>query len=171
MHRKGKKSLELQARQECVRMTVSRVLSTIGGSEMDHRQNDKDDLEAIRELHEKDIQASKARDFDTLLSLWTEDGVLLEPGKKPTIGIDAIKAYMDQQREVSKTYAITKYEHRWEEIEVIGDWAFEWGYFDAGAEMIGSGEVIAQRGKLLRLLRKQMDGTWKVARVIAHSDP
>lgn len=138
---------------------------------MDNINKDTNALEAIRELHEKDIQASKARDFDTLLSLWTEDGVLLEPGKKPTIGIDAIKAYMDKQKKVSKTYTINKYEHRWEEIEVIGDWAFEWGYFDAEAEMVVSGEVIAQRGKLLRLLRKQKDGSWKVARVIAHTDP
>jgi uncharacterized protein (TIGR02246 family) len=147
------------------------ILSTMGGCKMNRTEKDNDALEAIRELHEKDIQASKARDFDTLLSLWTEDGVLLEPGKEPTIGIDAIKAYMDRQKEVSKTCAITKYEHRWEEIEVIGDWAFEWGYFDAAAEMIGTGDVIAQRGKLLRLLQKQKDGSWKVARVIAHNDP
>jgi hypothetical protein len=31
--------------------------------------------------------------------LWTEDGVLLEQGKKPIIGIDAIKAYMEEQKE------------------------------------------------------------------------
>ena len=121
-------------------------------------------------LHTKDIAASKKRDFDTLLSLWTEDGVLLEPGKEPLIGIEAIKVYMENQKEVSKTYEIKKYEHRWEEIEVMGDWAFEWGYFDAAAEMISSGEVIEQKGKLLRVLRKQKDGSWKVARVIAHND-
>lgn len=138
---------------------------------MERTEKDNDALDAIRELHEKDIGASKARDFDTLLSLWTEDGVLLEPGKKPLIGIDAIKAYMDRQKEVSRTYAIKKYEHRWEEIKVIGDWAFEWGYFDAEGEVTGTGELIAQRGKLLRLLQKQKDGSWKVARVIAHFDP
>lgn len=48
-------------------------------------EKDKEALAAIQELHEKDIEASKARDFETLLSLWTEDGVLLEPGKKPTL--------------------------------------------------------------------------------------
>jgi ketosteroid isomerase-like protein len=69
-------------------------------------ENEKDALTAIQELHEKDIEASKARDFETLLSLWTEDGVLLE-----------------------------------------------------------------QKGKLLRVLKKQPDGSWKVARVIAHNDP
>ena len=64
---------------------------------MDRKEKDNDALDAIRELHEKDIEASKARDFDTLLSLWTEDGVLLEPGKKPVIGIDAIKASISYQ--------------------------------------------------------------------------
>jgi uncharacterized protein (TIGR02246 family) len=134
-------------------------------------ENEKLALAAIRELHEKDIKASKARDFETLLSLWTEDGVLLEPGKKPTSGIEAIQNYMEEQKEMSKAYVIKKYEHQWEEIKVVGDWAFEWGYFDAAAEMIGSGATIEQRGKLLRVLQKQNDGSWKVARVIAHNDP
>lgn len=133
-------------------------------------KNKEDELAAIRELHAKDIKASKARDFETLLSLWTEDGVLLEPGKKPTIGKDAIKAYMDEQKEASKAYVIKKYEHRWEEIKVIGNWAFEWGFFVAVAEMIATNEIIEQKGKLLRVLKQQKDGSWKVARVIAHND-
>ena len=78
---------------------------------------------------------------------------------------------MEEQKEASMAYEITKYDHRWEEIKVIGDWAFEWGYFDAAAKMIGSGKIIEQRGKLLRVLKKQEDGSWKVARVIAHNDP
>jgi uncharacterized protein (TIGR02246 family) len=126
---------------------------------------------AILELHNKDIRASKARDFDTLLSLWTEDGVLLEPGKDPTVGIEAIKTYMEEQKEASKAYEIKKYEHKWKEIKVMDDWAFEWGYLYASAEMIDSGQIIEQRGKLLRVLKKQEDGSWKVARVIAHNDP
>ena len=60
--------------------------------------------------------------------------------------------------------------HRRDEIKVIDDWAFEWGYFDAVAEMIGNGATIEQRGKLLRVLKKQDDGSWKVAWVIAHND-
>jgi uncharacterized protein (TIGR02246 family) len=146
------------------------ILLMFGGCEMNSTTDDTEALAAIQELHAKDIEASKARDFDTLLSLWTEDGVLLEPGKEPVIGIEAIRAYMEEQKEVSQTYKITKYDHRWEEIKVIGDWAFEWGYFDAAAEMIGTGEVIEQKGKLLRLLKKQKDGSWKAARVIAHND-
>lgn len=123
-------------------------------------------LAGIKELHLKDITASKARDFKTLLSLWTEDGVLLMPGKKPIVGKEALKAYMDEQAKFSQTYKIRKYEHEWEEIKVIGDWAFEWGFFQAEAEIIEGGEITREQGKLLRILRKQKDGSWKAARAI-----
>jgi len=133
-------------------------------------QNEQDALVGIKELHRRDIEASKARDFKILLSLWTEDGVLLEPGKEPVIGKEALKAYMYEQAKISQTYKIKKYEHKWEEIKVFDDWAFEWGFFDEEAEMIKGGEIIKQQGKLLRVLKRQKDGSWKVARVIGHND-
>ena len=45
-------------------------------------QDEQDALAGIKELHRKDIEASKARDFEILLSLWTDDGVLLELSEK-----------------------------------------------------------------------------------------
>lgn len=149
------------------------LLGTIvfsGACQNKKSQDEQDALAGIKELHRKDIEASKARDFEILLSLWTEDGVLLEPGKKPIIGKDALKAYMYEQAKISHAYKIKKYEHKWEEIKVIGDWAFEWGFFDAEAEMIKTGEIIKQKGKLLRVLKRQKDGSWKGARVISHND-
>ena len=124
----------------------------------------------IEELHRKDLESSWAGDFKTLLSLWTEDGVLLMPGMKPVIGKEAIEAYMDDQAAVSLTCRILEYEHSWQEIKVWGDWAFEWGFFSGKAEMVDSGEIVLQRGKLLRILNRQKDGSWKCARTIGHYD-
>jgi uncharacterized protein (TIGR02246 family) len=132
---------------------------------------DQEALKRIEELHQKDIDASKAQDLKTLLSLWTEDGVLLEPGKAPIKGREAIEAYMKSQAETAKTYTITKYEQDWKEIRVIGDWAFEWGFFDGEAQPAGGGQPIKQKAKLLRLLKRQEDGSWKCARAIYHEDP
>jgi uncharacterized protein (TIGR02246 family) len=134
-------------------------------------QDNVKDLAAINELHEKDLKASRAKDFDILLSLWTEDGILLEPGKEPIVGIDAIRAYIDEQSQASQDYTINKYEHHWMEIKVIGDWAFEWGFFEAEAKMVAGGKVIRDHGKLFRLLKRQKDGSWKAARAIFHNDP
>ena len=38
-------------------------------------------MEGINKLHDTDMEASKAQDIETLIDLWTEDGVLLEPGR------------------------------------------------------------------------------------------
>ena len=127
-------------------------------------------LKGIEELHNQDIEASKARDFDTLLSLWTDDGVLILPGAEPIIGREALKSYMNEHAQDSSTYKIRKYEHRWEEIKVLGDWAFEWGYFEGEMEMLDSGEVVGQKGKLFRILKRQEDGSWKAARAIGVYD-
>ena len=132
---------------------------------------DQEALKRIAELHQTDIDASKAQDFKTLLSLWTEDGVLLEPGKAPIKGREAIEAYMESQAETSKAYTIKEYVHDWQEIKVTGDWAFEWGFFNGEAQPVSGGQPIKQKAKLLRLLKRQEDGSWKCARVIYHNDP
>ncbi|NIM91649.1 MAG: DUF4440 domain-containing protein [Candidatus Aminicenantes bacterium] len=146
------------------------MIAFTGACQSKKSQNDQEALAGIEELHRRDIAASKARDYETLLSLWTDNGVLLLPGRKPIVGKEALKAYTDEQTEISRTYKITKYEHRWEEIKVIGDWAFEWGFYEAEAEMIKGGEIIRDQGKLLRILRKQKDGSWKAARAISQND-
>jgi uncharacterized protein (TIGR02246 family) len=151
-------------------VVVLGMIAFTGACQSKKSQNDQEALARIEELHRKDIAASKTRDFETLLSLWTEDGVLLLPGGKPIVGKEALKAYMDEQAEISRTYKIKKYEHKWEEIKIIGDWAFEWGFFEGEAEMIKGGEIIREQGKLLRILRKQEDGSWKAARAIGHND-
>ena len=43
-------------------------------------------------------------------------------------------------------------------------WAFEWGYFTATYVEAPGGEEKRIRAKLLSVLKKQPDGSWKVAR-------
>lgn len=43
------------------------------------------DLQAIEELEHTDAMAAKTNDVDRLTSLWTEDGVLLQPMAPPVI--------------------------------------------------------------------------------------
>ena len=127
-------------------------------------------LAGIEELHRIDLEASRTRDFEALLSLWTEDGVLLMPEMRPVVGKEAIRSYMGKQAAVSRTYTIREYEHFWQEIKIFDDWACEWGYFSGEVEMVDSGEIVRQKGKLLRILKRQEDGSWKCARAIGHYD-
>ncbi len=129
------------------------------------------DRQMIEALHDKDMAASKTKDLTILMSLWTDDGVALPPGEDPVIGEEALQAWLQRDLEQDRDYQITEYVHSFEEIEILGEWAFEWGTFSAAAESNAGGPPLRTTGKLLRILKRQPDGTWKVARSIWNNDP
>ena len=55
------------------------------------------------------------------------------------------------------------------DIQLAGDWAFEWGYFTAAAQDV-TGKTVSMRGKQLRVMKRQSDGSWKFARVMGVLD-
>ena len=128
-------------------------------------------LRCIEDLHRADMAASKVRDTATLLSLCTDDCVMLPPGEDPIVGRDAIRASLERDPDEEQYYRITEYVHRFEEVKVLGEWAFEWGIFSAAAQSLEDGPEIRSSGKILRILRRQPDGAWKVARSIWNNDP
>ena len=56
------------------------------------------------------------------------------------------------------------------EIEVGGDWAFLRGTYTLTATPKAGGERLEDVGKHLFILKRQPDGSWKIARLIANSD-
>jgi uncharacterized protein (TIGR02246 family) len=122
-------------------------------------------------MHAKDMAASKARDLATLLSLCSDDCVMLPPGEEPIVGKRAIRTSLERDLEQERDYRITEYVHNFEEVKVLGAWAFEWGTFSAAAEPVAGGPPIRSSGKILRILKRQADGTWQVARSIWNNDP
>jgi uncharacterized protein (TIGR02246 family) len=130
-----------------------------------------DDLRAIEHLHQTDMAASKARDVATLLSLCSDDCVMLPPGEDPILGKEAIRESLERDVAQEQGYRITEYVHHFEEVRVLGEWAFEWGTFSAAAKPLGGGPPIQSSGKILRILARRADGTWRVARSIWNNDP
>ena len=120
-----------------------------------------DDHMKIEELHKKDMKASLERDYDTLISLMDEEVILIPPQGDPQRGKKAVaenlKAYLEQ----TEGWKVTEYAHEFEEVEVMGDWAFEWGTY-RGTEVPPGGWPIQETGKILRILKRQSDGSWKV---------
>lgn len=127
------------------------------------------DLEKIKQLDNNDIAASIDQDYTKLLELWDDEGVVIPPGEKPIIGIKAIKKWLNKAKEIE--YKVTKYEHDFIERKIIGGWAFEWGTYTSAAELLGEEDPEESSGKLLRILKRQQDGEWKVARSIWNIDP
>ena len=128
-------------------------------------------LAEIDKLHQQDMAASKEYDVETLVSLMTDDIVLLQPGQEPLKGKEAIRSYLQSYKNEMDQVEITQYLHTFEEVHIVGDWAYEWGMFHGASRPVSGGEETPQRMRLFRILRRQPDGSWKVARAIWHEMP
>ena len=128
------------------------------------------DLDAINALHQRDMEASKKWDIDTLVSIWTDDIVTLSEGGPPMIGKDANRAAMLRMRDESRDVKISDYILSFNEVKIVGDWAFEWGTYSGTVTPLDEGEAIRTTGKVIRVLKKEADGSWRIARAMYNTD-
>ncbi len=124
---------------------------------------DQRDLQAINALSQKDIAACMKNDVDTLCSLWTDDGVLLMPGPSPLVGKKAICGMLQKQKARSNGSMTTDYTEEWEEVRILGNYAWQWGKMSQ-TQRVASGKLETMRVNAIRILRREPDGSWKVAR-------
>lgn len=130
------------------------------------KQQFADDQEAINALHDKDIQASLALDANALESLWTDDIVTIAPGGPPVVGRAANRARLDKVVEQMKSTEILAYNEQFQEVQVVGDWAFEYGAITGRTRPFAGGKETHLAINVLRVLKRQPDETWKIARSI-----
>ena len=125
---------------------------------------------AIIALEHRDAEAAKINDVETLVSLWTEDGVLLQPRSEPVLGAAAIRKLLEQQKQQSTGMTTLAYEEDWKERRILGEEAYEWGEMSVTARL-PDGKETTQTVYAIRVLRRQQDGSWKVARAIITPGP
>ena len=123
-----------------------------------------DDLARIEALHQRDEQASRAQDYAILATLWTEDGVMLAPGG-PRLRGPELFGHLESARKRNVPYEVVEYTFDFEEVEVVGDYAFEWGVVRGTTRDRSTGATEETAYKLLRVLRREA-GEWKVHRAI-----
>jgi uncharacterized protein (TIGR02246 family) len=131
-----------------------------------HGQNSGTIPAGIEKLHKDDITATIARDADALTALWDDDGVLLQPGTPPIVGKEAFRDFMKQALAKSPDVKVVKYVPDIRDIQVAGDVAYEWGYFEAAQRSSEQQAPQSLRAKLLRVMKRQPDGSWKFTRVM-----
>jgi uncharacterized protein (TIGR02246 family) len=122
------------------------------------------DREAIEELRRRDVAASKAQDADQLAALWTDDCIALPPGLPPARGKAVIRAQLERMLEYQRKMEILEYEEVFEELEILGDTAIEWGFIRGAERPRAGGEVQRSQVKVMRVLKRQPDGSWLVHR-------
>src|SRR5215472_9734919 len=125
-----------------------------------HGQNSVAIPAGIEQLHKDDIAATLARDAEALTALWDDDGVLLQPGIPPIIGKAAFRDFMKQAIAKSPSVKVVKYAPDLRDIQVVGNLAYEWGYFEAAQKNADQQAPQGLRAKLLRVMKRQADGSW-----------
>jgi ketosteroid isomerase-like protein len=130
------------------------------------KQELQDDMEAISALHNKDIQASMALDEPALESLWTDDIVTMHPGSPAVVGKAANVAKLQAGIAQMKNQEIMAYNEEFQEVRIQGDWAYEWGTITGRTRPFSGGKESSYHFNAMRILHRQPDGSWKIARSI-----
>jgi len=127
------------------------------------------DLAAIEHLHQQDTEATLTDSADQLARLWDRDAVRFPAAGPAEIGAAVI--YADDKRwEMSSGRERSLcYDMEVQDIQLAGEWAFEWGY--ASWKSAKGDKVSIEYAKVLRVMKRQPDGTWRFARVIGLASP
>ena len=118
----------------------------------------------IDAFNKKFIEAHLKMDNAAVMSLWAEDGVSLLPQTDPMMGKKAIGKFMDDVVAKMPGYHMEKIDVDFQGIEVSGDWASEWEYEHQIVRPPDDRPVFDSYGKLLLVLHRQADGSWRIKR-------
>jgi ketosteroid isomerase-like protein len=124
------------------------------------------DMAEIEKCHRQDIAATLSRDTAALTELWTDDAVRLQQDGPDDIGKEAIRATNERQKAATPELRVLSYVPETKELTITDGWAFEWRHYTASYVQSPGGEVKRIRGKVLMVLKKLPDGSWKCARAM-----
>ncbi|MHC4688843.1 MAG: YybH family protein [Planctomycetota bacterium] len=105
-----------------------------------------EDIAAIRQLAEDWRGGWLAGDAETLVALLSDEPVLIMSSEDPIIGKEAIRELYH---------------------EVDGDLGYIWSRYTNTETPKAGGETIEDHGHSVLIVRRQHDGSWKIARLIA----
>jgi uncharacterized protein (TIGR02246 family) len=116
----------------------------------------------IEAWNQKYIAAHLRMDNAAILAMWQEDGVSLLQGMDPIQGKEAIGKFFAQAVAQIAGYHMKTMEIDFREIQVMGDWAYEWGIEHQVLEPPPGKEAFDGRGNILLILHKNSNGDWKI---------
>jgi ketosteroid isomerase-like protein len=119
----------------------------------------------IERLHQQDVDATLSGKADDLAKLWDDEAVRIQPGRPAEIGKATIYAN-DKRWEANGGGPTLCYKAEIKDLQIAGDWAFEWGYFSYKE----TAKDKPMRGKVSRVMKRQQDGSWKFARVMGYPE-
>ncbi|MGH9521141.1 MAG: YybH family protein [Terriglobales bacterium] len=130
------------------------------------QQAEAEDRQAIDQLHQDEIDASISFDVDKLAALWDDEIVSLPPHSKPLQGPAANRAYLEAERKALANVDILGYNQEWNEVRMLGDYAYEWGVIHERQRAVNAQQETAIEYNIMRVLKRQPSGSWRIYRQI-----
>jgi len=116
----------------------------------------------IEDWNRRYIVAHRNMDNAAVLAMWQDDGVSLLQGMAPILGKEAIgKFFADAVSQIAG-YRMKTMEIDFREIQIMGDWAYEWGIEHQSLEPPPGKEPFDGRGNILLILHRNARGEWKI---------
>ncbi len=107
-------------------------------------------------------------DVEAFIDFWCEDGINLADGKAPVQGKDKLAALA---RTNWAATIMSNRVHEMREVKVFNDdWAMMWGLYHDERTPKAGGPTTRFYGKVLLILKRQPDGSWKKYIDIANDD-
>lgn len=123
-----------------------------------------EDIAKIRQVHKKYEDAWLKGDADGVLSLFTEDCVLLpDHGGRPRVGTKEMNEFWFPVDGPPST--VTKLTLTLESIGGDGQIAYVWGMHEVAWTTVQNGKPtsLSSKGTFLNVLKKQTNGDWKIS--------
>jgi ketosteroid isomerase-like protein len=129
------------------------------------------DVKAIEALNCRDTNAVMSGDIAAITAQWTDDFVNISAGGPIVRGLAANADIAERGKDQIDSMEPLEYRVDFEEITICGDYAYEWGTYGGATRLRATGQVFRYTGKLMRILQKQADGSWKMHRTMTSVDP
>lgn len=124
------------------------------------------DLAAIGKLRDSIAAAYKAGNAAGVASLFTADGRMMESGQPTAEGTQAIEGVVKGLNDAMGAIDVTIVA---EKTEVSGDLAYDRGTFKMTMTPKGASAPIVEAGRYLVVVKRQADGSWKIAEDMGNS--
>ena len=121
-------------------------------------------FDRFRETYNSSLHAG---DLETWMGTLTDDCVWLMPGSPALVGKEQIRPVVE-----AAYFGPVTAELDWDfdELEMLGNWAFGWGWFNQTLTPKEGGEPVNLTGKFLDVFRRDEDGVWRLARIAYSAD-
>lgn len=126
-----------------------------------------EDIANIEDLRRRDVAASMAGEIENLKLLMDEQCIVLPPDSKPESGQAFLDRAADSSKDAKSQEQIIELTQEWEELQLFGDFAYERGIVRYTVRDV-DGEIVRETQRLMRILRRQDDGSWRVYRAMWH---